>query len=47
MVGFINIAFVVLKLKIFNVFLTNYAPMKWPFLGGFWALTSPNMVQFY
>ena len=46
MVSFIRIAFAIANLKVFKVFRTIPASMKWPFLGGFWALTPPNMVQY-
>ena len=38
--------FVVVKLKSFKVLRSDLASMKWFFLGVFWALTPPNMVQY-
>ena len=43
--SFIIIAYVVVKLKNFKVFHINPASTKWPLFDGFWALTSPNIVQ--
>ena len=38
MVGFISIAFVVVKLKLFKIFQSFSASMKWLWLGSFWPL---------
>ena len=38
-VSFISVAFVAVKLKIFKCFRGDAASMKWPLLGGFWALS--------
>ena len=43
MVSFISGAFVVVKLSIFKCFHGDAVSMKWPLLGGFWALSSVNM----
>ena len=43
-VSFIRIVYVIVKLKIFKVFCIDSASMKLPILGGFGALTSPNIV---
>ena len=43
-VSFISIAFVVVASKIFKAFHINSAYLKWPLLGGFSALTLPNIV---
>ena len=45
--NFMRIAFLVVKLKVFKVLRTDSASMKRAFLGGFGALTLPNMVQHY
>ena len=45
MVSFISAAFVIVKLEIFKCFCGDLASMKWPFLGGFWALPPANMTQ--
>ena len=43
--SFISVAFLVAKLQIFKCFRGDEASMKWPLLGGFWALSSPNMAH--
>ena len=45
MVSFISVAFVIVKLEIFKCFRGNAASMKWPLLGGFWALSPANMTR--
>ena len=45
MVSFISVAFVIVKLEIFKCFHGDAASMKWPLLGGFWALSPANMTR--
>ena len=45
-VSLVCIAFVVVKLKMLKVLHTDPTSRKWPFLGGFWTLSPPNMVQY-
>ena len=45
MVSFISVAFVIVKLEIFKCFRGDAASMKWPLLGGFWALSPANMTR--
>ena len=47
MASFINIVFVVVKLRIFKAFDIQSASMKWPLFGSFCALTPPDIVRFY